>query len=48
MDLEYRTKELGKVFQIINLFELYSDMKPFWVILKDQGPMEGDNIIISR
>jgi len=41
------SKELGKVFNIINLYGPYSDRKALWENLILQGSLRRDSVIIG-
>jgi hypothetical protein len=47
IEIEIRSKELGKVYIIINLYGPYGDKKPFWEGLGDSGIFTGENLIVG-
>ena len=46
LQVECRSKEMGKVFDIINLYGPDEEMNIFQDILSDQGKLKGYNVII--
>lgn len=45
--LEGRDNELDKVFKVVNPYGPYGDKKPFWKLLKEQGILFDDNVIVG-